>query len=408
MPKKKKPTRYLGLPPPKAPRRTRIRALVLIDDEPIRREALADYLALEREAATLRAQIERFETVDIPAYERWDATTFGPMLTELREVSAKLGEKQRVLYAIEDEMLWSNCSRIAAYRRVMKLINEPPTEADEDRDFSRDREAADDPEDPDFSGEAGGMFGGTDLPPGVSAADFDRMSAAEKRQFRALFETMAELYEAMTGEPAPSLEEALASDRAGRNGGGARRNAAPTSAAPAQSAANRGADRIKELYRKVVRQLHPDANGEFAPRERELWHEVQAAYQARDLDRLEAVAARVEIGGDAVASARTSVGVLLRISRELRDALQSVRRQLGMARKQPAWRFREKKSGVGPLETRRRRQLEKALNDSRHELSRATAILDDLALRAEKPRKKQPSKKAPSRSIPRDKQMDFF
>ncbi len=408
MPKKKKPTRYWGLPPEKAPRRTRIRALVLIDDEPIRREALADYLALEREAATLRVQIERFETVDIPAYERWDATTFGPLLTELREISATLTEKQRLLYAIEDEMLWSNCSRIAAYRRVMKLINEPQTEAGEERDFSRERDAAGDPEDPDFSGEAGGMFGGSDLPPGVSAAEFDRMSAAEKRQFHAFFETMAELYEAMTGQPAPSLEEALAGDRARRTGGGNQRHAPPRSAASTQPTANRGADRIKELYRKVVRQLHPDANGEFAPRERELWHEVQAAYQARDLERLEAVAARVEIGGDAAASARTSVGVLLRITRELRAALQSVQRQLGMARKQPAWRFREKKGGLGPLETRRRRQLERALNESRHELSRATAILDDLARRAEKPRGKRRAKPTASGRTQPDDQMKFF
>ncbi len=408
MPKKKKPTHHWGLPPPKAPRRTRIRALVLIDDEPIRREALADYLGLEREAATLRAQIERFETVDIPAFERWDATTFGPMLTELREVSAKLGEKQRVLYAIEDEMLWSNCSRIAAYRRVMKLINEPPSEADEDRNFSREREAADDPEDPGFSGDAGGMFGGSDLPPGVSAVDFDRMSAAEKRQFHALFETMAELYEAMTGQPAPSLEEALAQDRARRDGGGPQRKKAPLSSAPASPPVHRGADRIKELYRKVVRQLHPDANGEFAPRERELWHEVQAAYQARDLERLEAVAARVEIGGDAGASARTSVGVLLRITRELRDALQSVRRQFGMARKQPAWRFREKKGGLAQIETRRRRQLERALNESRYELTRATTILDDLARRAAQPRGKRRPKPTASQPTQRDDQMKFF
>ena len=408
MPKKKKPQKRWHAPAPTPQRRTRIRALVLIDDEPIRRAALADYLALEREAAALRAQIERFETVDIPAYERWDATTFGPLLTELREVSATLGEKQRLLYAIEDEMLWSNCSRIAAYRRVMKLINEPPAEADADRDFSRDREEAGDPEDPDFSGEAGGMFGGSDLPPGVSAADFDRMPAAEKRQFRELFETMAELYEAMTGQPAPSLEEALANDRARRSGGGAQRHAPPHSSQPVQPAASRGADRIKELYRKVVRQLHPDANGEFAPRERELWHEVQAAYQARDLERLEAVAARVEIGGDAAASAKTSVAVLLRITRELRDALQSVRRQLGLAKKQPAWRFRENKAGLAQVQSRRRRQLEKALGQSRYELTRATAILDDLARRAAQPRGKRKAKPAASRPMPRDDQMEFF
>ena len=399
MPKKKKTPN-----PPQTPARKRgLRALVLIDEGPIRRAALADYLALEREAAKLRAQIERFETVDCPAYERWDARTFGPLLTELRDLGAALGEKRRVLDAIEDEVLWSGCSELAAYRRVMKLLDEPPPGPDADEDFSRDRDDGGDREDPDFSGEAGGMFGGSDLPPGVTAAHFERMSAAEKRSFRAFFETMADLYAAMTGQPAPSLDEALERDRHKRGGGGPRHQPAP-----AQPAVKRGADRLKELYRKVVRQLHPDANGEFAPRERELWHEVQAAYQARDLERLEAVAARVELGGDAAASARTSVGVLLRITREMREALQSVRRQLGRAKKQPAWRFPEKTNALAPLEARRRSQLERALGESRRELADATGILDDLARRAAQPRKKRGTKPAPPHAMTRDDQMEFF
>ena len=402
MPKKKQKRTH---PKTSAPQqRPRIRALVLIDDGPIRRAALDGYLAIEREAAKLRAQMERFETVDCPAYERWDARTFGPLLTELRDLAAAFGEKQRVLDAIDEEVLWSGCSEVIAYRRVMKLIEEGPPEPDAEEDFSRDNDRASDPEDPDFSGEAGGMFGGSDLPPGVSAAQFDRMPAVEKRQFREFFETMAELFQAMTGQPAPSLEEALAHDRA-RRGGGA---APPPPAPPRQSAAHRDADRIKELYRKVVRQLHPDANGEFAPRERELWHEVQSAYQARDLERLEAVAARVELGGDAAASARTSVGVLLRITREMREALQSVRRQLGRAKKQPAWHFPEKMNALAPLEARRRHQIERALGESRRDLANATATLDELARRAAQPRKMRRPKARPQAQAMDENQMEFF
>ncbi len=404
MPKKKQNRTHSKTPA--APKRSRIRALVLIDDGPIRRAALANYLAIEREAAKLRAQMERFEAVDCPAYERWDARTFGPLLTELRDLAAAFGEKQRVLDAIDEEVLWTGCSEVAAYRRVMKLIEDGPPEPnpDEDYDRDRDRDPASDPEDPDFSGDAGGMFGGSDLPPGVSAAQFDRMSAAERRQFREFFETMAELYQAMTGQPAPSLEEALARDRA-RHGGGA---ASPPPAPPRQTAAHRDADRIKEIYRKVVRQLHPDANGEFAPRERELWHEVQSAYQARDLERLEAVAARVELGGDAAASARTSVGVLLRITRELGEALQSVRRQLGRAKKQPAWRFPEKMDALAPLEARRRHQIERALGESRRDLANASATLEELARRAALPRKMRRPKARPQSQAVSGKQMEFF
>ena len=98
----------------------------------------------------------------------------------------------------------------------------------------------------------------------------------------------------------------------------------------------------------------------------------------------------------------------MRITRELRDALQSVRRQLGRAKKQPAWRFAEKAGAPVPVEARRRRQLEKALGESRHELARATSILDDLARRAAKPTKARNGKTAKPRPTPWDDQMEFF
>ena len=78
------------------------------------------------------------------------------------------------------------------------------------------------------------------------------------------------------------------------------------------------------------------------------------------------------------------------------------------AKKQPAWRFREKKGGLAQMEARRRRQLERALGESRYELTRATAILDDLARRAAQPRKKRPTKRASPQPMQRDDQMEFF
>lgn len=75
-------------------------------------------------------------------------------------------------------------------------------------------------------------------------------------------------------------------------------------------------DRLKTLYRTLVRQLHPDGNRNQGWRERELWHEVQAAYQARDLDRLEDAAGRVEMGLNG-ASAALSVRTRLRLTSDL-------------------------------------------------------------------------------------------
>src|SRR4051812_47418466 len=45
--------------------------------------------------------------------------------------------------------------------------------------------------------------------------------------------------------------------------------------------------RRRSLYRDLARKLHPDLNPSLSSHERDLWHEVRAAYEARDLEALE-------------------------------------------------------------------------------------------------------------------------
>ena len=74
---------------------------------------------------------------------------------------------------------------------------------------------------------------------------------------------------------------------------------------------NRAA-RLKDLYRALVRRLHPDSQVEMTPQKTEWWHQAQAAYQIGDPDELELILTLCEIG-DTGTTAHTSASMLQRV-----------------------------------------------------------------------------------------------
>ncbi len=148
--------------------------------------------------------------------------------------------------------------------------------------------------------------------------------------------------------------------------------------------------RVKALYRQLVRQLHPDGKATFGARERDLWHEVQAAYQDRDLERLVALAGRVELvnGGD---SEGLPLGTLRRMTADLGRDLLALKVKTTQAKRQLAWGFRRLTKRKG-IEATRRVQLERREAETREEFRLVAAELDVLARRAE--RGKRPSRRA--------------
>jgi hypothetical protein len=393
------------LPPkPTAPARLATRALAVIDEAPIRREAMATYERLESEIAGARAILEAFETGDLPAHQRWEARAFGPLLTEMRELTMEVQRKDMILQAIDDEMFFTGCSDLTAYRRVMKALEGPPPErdpragagGDPDDDFGDD--SADEPSFGPEGAMGDKMFGDSDLPPGFTAADFDRMSPAEKREFRKFYEATAELYEIVAGRIAPLLDDVLKAQRAGKRGADKQPPPNGKSAPepePEASPAKRAADRLKELYRKLVLQLHPDHHGEQTPRDRELWHQLQTAYKNKDLELMEALAGRIELTLNRLAGS-LPVQILLRLTRELRESLRGLRAQINSAKQNPAWEFRKKSAKLPALESKRRKNLEHQLRKLRLDLDGLKSYLDALALRATRSKSKSKAKKQPA------------
>lgn len=349
-----------------------VRTLLVIDNEPIRRRVLRDYHSVEKSLGQLREQMDGFEACDLPAYHRWESVTFGALLTEIRELEFQVRDKSGLLMEIEEEAFWRNCGLAAAYRVVTQRRARPvEPEDEEDEPFGGD---------PMDDAEPGGekMFGDSDLPPGFDFAGYDRMSAPAKKAMRTNYENLAAMFEAFTGNPAPDFDEVLRRERPGGTAG----SPPPERHRPEKPAAvNPAAERLKSLYRQMVRKLHPDTNPNQGWRERELWHDVQAAYQAGDLERLEAVAGRCEIGLNGL-SADVPVRFLLRMIGDLRTALRSLKRQTRDARKHAAWNFSRRQNELPVLEKSRRRILESSRSAAAAELARVTKVLDQMAAAA--------------------------
>jgi hypothetical protein len=354
---------------------------VLVDETPLRDAVMRDHHRLEDQAAVVRAKIERFETADLPAYTRWESRVLGPLLTAIREAESAIAQKRNILEAIEDEQFFQGCSRLSAYRRVMRAMERGPQPEDEPPpDWGGAHPEGSPPSD---------EFG---LPPGFDAADFDLLSPERQRAFREEYAVMAEMYEMMTGMVAPNLDELLRASRQGRRAESRSQSHGPHGAPPPHSPSprhaepNRASARIKELYRLLVRKLHPDLNPDQPARDRELWHTVQEAYNNRDVEALEAAAARVEVVLNGQAG-KLSISILRRLVSDLKKALSALKSKFAQLRKHPAFDFAARNAAsIAKYEERHRKQLERSLRGLQTYLADLTYELESLAARAAKPK----------------------
>ncbi len=267
-------------------------ALVRVDGADIRKKIRKTYEKAVRDLENSRRLLDRFHQTDQPQFTRWLNSNFGALLTELRELNQKLAADEAIVLLVQSEVLFGGSSYARAYQRVMEFKEnpEPPPPR-----------PGGGPEWDAF--EAGDAWGS----PG------DEEELAE--------EFMNEFF----GKSRPGAGSGEAHDS--RMGPSAR-TAAPVLAAK----------RLKELYRAVVRRLHPDCQQEMTAQKTEWWHQTQAAYEAGDAEQLEVILTLCEIG-EAGTTAHTSASLLQRITARVKGSLREIQRQLRALRREPAWNF---------------------------------------------------------------------
>ena len=238
------------------------------------------------------------EKHDLPQYTRWLNTHFGALLTELRELSHTLTEKRSLFSEIEEEAILGNRSFFRAYEIVMRRRQErearpneePPFESNEEPEQAQDSHSSDDPRD---------------------------------EEFERLFEEMEDAFAEMFGI------------------GGRRPRRKPEVEADGVQR-SKSHNRLKALYRAVVRRLHPDTQNEMTSQKLEWWHQAQAAYEKNDIHQLEVILSLCEIEEKGT-TAHTSLSILQRITRQLKSSVNQLKRELAKHRRNPAWNFSQRK-----------------------------------------------------------------
>ncbi|MGZ8938158.1 MAG: J domain-containing protein [Limisphaerales bacterium] len=253
--------------------------LLVIDSKPLQQKAQRAYQKAVRDLEKAKAESERFHAEDKPLFSQWLSSKFGSLLTEIRELQAKLFEAQNLVHEVQQEYYYGGHSSItSAYRTVLHRRSHP-----------QEQEEAEAPE-------------------SEKSEDFEE----EERTAEEIAEEFWQrLHEAAAG-PGDYSER--------------------TSKAQSQ--------RLKELYRKLARRLHPDNGRTITPRESELWHKTQAAYEHGQIEVLETILTTLEVDEKGARSA--SVSTLMQLTASLKKSLRTLKRQLTALRRDIAWNFSQR------------------------------------------------------------------
>ncbi len=313
------------------------RHLVRGNGESVRTKARKAYEQAKRKLDQAREELDRFKSVDEPAFQGWWHGTFGPELTVLRELARQYEEQIRLIEDVERVSYFEDISFVEAYRLVMRLRSQPPEQSP-----SGESSSEEDPAGEDWS------RGEDESPGGDPFAEF------------------AEAFKQAFGfEPPPEL-------------GGPRREEPP-----------RSNSRVKELYRILARKLHPDAQDQMTTQKLEWWHEVQEAYAANDVERMELILGLCETQ-EGSAATHTSVSMLHRLTARLQASLRGLRRELSRCRREPSWNFSQAPDREA-MKREIRFGLSKDVRELRQKVAECGQRIDQWAKHEEK-RKSRPPK----------------
>lgn len=144
---------------------------------------------------------------------------------------------------------------------------------------------------------------------------------------------------------------------------------------PEPAPAPKPARAARDIYRRLVQRLHPDHGGEWTPGRQKLWHQVQAAWDAGDVDWL----ARLEVEWEAAHDVLGSHAPLSRLRtavEELHAAERDLEHKFDIYHRSPAWHFTRADGDRKKLERRVEVQLGRDYRALRAQLRELNATIE--------------------------------
>ena len=331
--------------------------MILIDQNPLRRAAGGECSAAMARLEETRAAWHRFEREDKPSFVRWRAREFGPLLSELRDVEVQIRDRETLVHEVEMEMRRGFYDPHTAYQRVM-LRRQNPSAVDEEPPPPPRPRAGEERSLSEFEKEA--LF--QEWVQRCMGTNPDKL---DDEAYTTTFEAFkSHMFRSRPAE-VPRTDNFRRAEQERRG---------PVEDEPETTPVDA---RVKEIYRLLVRRLHPDLRADGNAVASALWHEVQEAYAATDIAQLEILLALSDIESDEF-SDQTSISQMHAVLSELERALFALEDSLRQARDDDAWDFA--RSGALPgLRQRIERELQANLRMRTERLGLLTRTINDWA-----------------------------
>ena len=315
----------------------RCRALMLIDNEPIRRRIESELQVLRAAIEECEEQISRHESFDLPAFRQWMAVECADLLHEQRVLEDRLRLLRGRLAAIEGLTRHGIKNVAAAFYWFHEIEQE--------------RDA---------------------VPPYVQRA-WEEVTVGRPERHR----THSVEVGRFEDEDPSVTEEEEGSEFSAELRQGSAEGQRPEGREASEQGREESGKKLKSFFRKIAMLLHPDMAGLVSNQELELWYQAQRAYEERDLATLETVLARC----DRVGTNCRTLSELREFVRQANVRLAALQESITGLGRLPSWRFLLlSKSEVQTRLMHVRRELRELIR----ELAQDAAVLEQALQRIER------------------------